>query len=63
MPEHVRVLGSFQLFAVGGTFGYELVRKNMNMDVVLKQADRNNWRTMVRLQLKPEQQGFVSPPA
>ena len=35
----------------------------MNMDVVLKQADRNNWRTMVRLQLKPEQQGFVSPPA
>jgi len=34
-----------------------------NMDVVLKPADRSNWRTMVRLQLKPEQQNFVSPPA
>ena len=33
------------------------------MDVVLTLADRSNWRTMVRLQLKPEQQGFVSPPA
>jgi diamine N-acetyltransferase len=33
------------------------------MQVVLKPADRSNWRTMVRLQLKPEQQAFVSPPA
>lgn len=33
------------------------------MDVVLKSVDRSNWREMVRLQLKPEQQGFVSPPA
>ena len=33
------------------------------MQVVLKPADRSNWRTMVRLQLKPEQQTFVSPPA
>jgi hypothetical protein len=31
------------------------------MDVVLKLADRSNWRTMARL--KPEQQGFVSPRA
>jgi diamine N-acetyltransferase len=33
------------------------------MQVVLKPADRSNWRTMVRLQLKPEQQTLVSPPA
>jgi len=33
------------------------------MQVVLKPTDRSNWRTMVRLQLKPEQQTFVSPPA
>jgi diamine N-acetyltransferase len=35
----------------------------MNVDVLLKVADRSNWRTMVRLQLKPEQERFVSPPA
>jgi len=33
------------------------------MDVVLKLVDRTNWREMVRLELNPEQQGFVSPPA
>jgi diamine N-acetyltransferase len=33
------------------------------MDVVLKPAERSNWRAMVGLQLKSEQQGFVSPPA
>lgn len=33
------------------------------MKIVLKPADRSNWRAMVLLQLKPEQQGFVSPPA
>ena len=33
------------------------------MNVVLKLADRSNWRTMLRLQLNSEQQGFVSPPA
>src|SRR5215471_4133613 len=33
------------------------------MQVCLKQVDRNNWRTMVQLQLKTDQQGFVSPPA
>jgi diamine N-acetyltransferase len=33
------------------------------MDVVLKSVDRSNWREMVRLELNPEQQGFVSPPA
>jgi diamine N-acetyltransferase len=33
------------------------------MDLVLRLVDRSNWRTMVRLQLNPEQQGFVSPPA
>jgi diamine N-acetyltransferase len=33
------------------------------MHLVLKSIDRSNWRTMVALQLKPEQQGFVSPPA
>lgn len=33
------------------------------MDIILRPVDRNNWRTMVRLQLKPEQTAFVSPPA
>jgi diamine N-acetyltransferase len=33
------------------------------MDLILRPVDRSNWRTMVRLQLNPEQQGFVSPPA
>jgi len=33
------------------------------MNVVLKPADRGNWRKMVQLQLKPGQQTFVSPPA
>ncbi|HJU12256.1 MAG TPA: GNAT family N-acetyltransferase [Candidatus Binataceae bacterium] len=33
------------------------------MHVVLRPADRSNWRTMARMQLKPEQQTFVSPPA
>jgi diamine N-acetyltransferase len=33
------------------------------MRVVLKPADRDNWRTMARLQLRAEQQTFVSPPA
>jgi diamine N-acetyltransferase len=33
------------------------------MQVFLRPADRSNWRTMLRLQLKPEQQAFVSPPA
>ncbi len=33
------------------------------MNLALKLVDRSNWRTMVRLELKPEQQGFVSPPA
>jgi len=33
------------------------------MQVVLEPADRSNWRAMVRLQLKPEQQAFVSPPS
>ena len=33
------------------------------MQVVLKPVDRSNWRAMVRLQVKPEQQTFVSPPA
>ena len=33
------------------------------MQVVLKPVDRSNWRTMGRLQLKPEQQAFISPPA
>jgi diamine N-acetyltransferase len=31
--------------------------------VVLRPIDRSNWREMVSLQLKPGQQGFVSPPA
>src|SRR5690348_15649145 len=35
----------------------------MTMDLTLRLVDRSNWRTMVRLQLNPEQQGFVSPPA
>lgn len=33
------------------------------MDVILKMVDRSNWREMVQLELRPEQQGFVSPPA
>jgi diamine N-acetyltransferase len=37
--------------------------KRTIVNVILKPADRSNWRTMVGLQLKPEQQAFVSPPA
>jgi hypothetical protein len=33
------------------------------MHVLLKSVDRSNWREMVRLELDPEQQQFVSPPA
>ena len=33
------------------------------MNVALKSVDRSNWREMVRLELNPEQQPFVSPPA
>src|SRR5438046_9812099 len=33
------------------------------MKVTLRPADRSNWRAMVGLQLKPKQNGFVSPPA
>jgi diamine N-acetyltransferase len=33
------------------------------MDIALRPVDRTNWRMMVRIQLKPEQHGFVSPPA
>jgi hypothetical protein len=38
-------------------------RERTRMNVLLKLVDRSNWRTMVRLELKAEQQGFVSPPA
>jgi len=40
-----------------------LFQESTNMDIVLKPADRSNWRAMVRLQLKSGQEGFVSPPA
>jgi len=39
------------------------VERINDMHVGLTPADRSNWRTMVRLQVKPEQQRFVSPPA